>query len=467
MPTNRAPLDLRLTSAVTAGKLARLMSRQLGLGGGSSLPGLLTARFDPLALGKLVRGLPRGSILVSGTNGKTTTSRLFASILHHAGWHPVHNRTGANMTSGLIAALLDGVDLTGRSRADSALFEVDEAVLASIRAEVRPRVIVLTNLFRDQLDRYGEIDYVAHLWERSLTELSADTTVVLNGDDPALAALGQRLTVPVLYYGLDLPGAAAPDRFADSKNCPLCGSPLEYRAVHYAHLGDYACPNQDFRRPALDIAARSCEVRGIDATRVEVTGPFGTRQWDLQVPGLFNVYNLLAAVAGATTLGIPIAAIDRAVAGFQAVFGRFERLTVNDRTIFFTLVKNPVGLTEVLRTILTEPGEKGIVGFLNDNLADGTDVSWLWDAEVELLAQRCQFAVVGGTRVGDLAVRLKYAGVPSKRIHPVESIADGLDAGLERTPPGGTLYILPTYTAMLELRALASKRGYASRYWEN
>jgi len=467
MPQSKEAFDIRLTSAVTAGKLARVVSRRLGLGGGSSLPGVLAARLDPDTLGKLAAGLRYGSVLVTGTNGKTTTSRLLASILEEAGWRPVHNRTGANLASGLTTALLESANLIGRNRANCALFEVDEAVMPRIREQVRPRVIVLTNLFRDQLDRYGEIDYVASLWKRSLTDLPDDVVVAVNADDPALAALGQSLGARVIYYGLDTPASAALDRFADSKNCPRCGQPLQYSAARYAHLGTYACPAGDFARPPLDVAVTRLTTRGLDATDVEISGPFGQRAWTIQVPGLFNVYNLLAAVAGAIAMGAPAEAIDRAVAAFQAAFGRFERLEVDGRVVYFALVKNPVGLTEVMRTILTEPGEKGLVTFINDNLADGTDVSWLWDAEVEVLAERCRFAVVGGTRVGDMAVRLKYAGVPAARIRTVASIAEGLDAGLAMTPVGETLYVLPTYTAMLELRALATRRSYAGQIWEN
>lgn len=458
---------MRLTSAVAAGKIARVVSRRLGLGGGSSVPGVVAARVDPDALGKLASGLPFGSLLVTGTNGKTTTSRILAAILREAGWHPVHNRTGANLASGLTTALLESANLVGRNRADCALFEVDEAVMPRIREQVRPRVIVLTNLFRDQLDRYGEVDYVASLWQRSLLSLPRDVTVAVNADDPALAALGQRLRSRVLFYGISAPGSNSLDRFADSKDCPICGQPLQYTVVRYAHLGTYACPSGDFRRPTPDITVQSIATRGLDETIIESTGPFGARRWTLKIPGLFNVYNLLAAVAGATALGVSGDAIDRAVATFQAAFGRFERLEVDGRIVYFALVKNPVGMTEVLRTILHEPGDKGFVILINDNLADGTDVSWLWDADLELLGNRCQFAVVGGTRVGDIAVRLKYAGVPPERISTVESIAEGLDAGLGSIGAGGTLYVLPTYTAMFELRQIATRRGFAGRFWEN
>jgi lipid II isoglutaminyl synthase (glutamine-hydrolysing) len=467
--TSRAKIDLRLTSAVAAGKLAGLASRQLGIGGGTSLPGVIATRLDGAVLGKLARGLPHGTVLVTGTNGKTTTSRLLASFMTAAGWHPVHNRAGANLASGLTTALLERAGLAGQATADSALFEVDEAVLPQVQAAVRPRAIVLTNLFRDQLDRYGEVDYVASVWRQALGRVPEGTTVVLNADDPALAAIGRDLSAAKLYYGIDAPVAIERglDHFADSKNCPFCGTALRYDVVRYAHLGRFSCPNADFARPPADVSARTIEFQGVESTRVEVAGPFGARTWQFKLPGLYNVYNLLAAVAGGLALGLPLEAIDAGVRDVAAAFGRLERIPVGDKTLFFALIKNPVGFTEVMRTVLTDPGEKDLAIFINDNLADGTDVSWLWDADVELLAGRCRRVVVGGTRVGDMAVRLKYAGVPSERIIRVESVAEGLDAGLSGLPPGGTLYVLPTYTAMLDLRRLVGQRGYARHYWES
>lgn len=459
-------LDLRLTSAVAAGKLAGLASRQLRLGGGTALPGVVAGHLDADVLGKLTRGLPRGATVVTGTNGKTTTSRLLAAILREAGWNLVHNRAGANLASGLTTALLERSGLAGPD-ADSALFEIDEAVLPQVRAAIQPRAIVVTNLFRDQLDRYGEVDYVASIWREALRQIPESTTVVLNADDPALAALGRGLRAPTLYYGIDLPGGAVLDQFADSKNCPVCGAPLDYTAVRYAHLGTYRCPNGDFARPYADISVRGLNLHGVDASEVEVVGPFGARRWVVKMPGLYNVYNLLAAVAGGVALGIPIDVIERGVLSVEAAFGRLERVEVGDRGLLIALIKNPVGFTEVLRTILSAPGEKDVAIFINDNLADGTDVSWLWDADVELLAGRCRRVTVGGTRGGDMAVRLKYAGVPADHIQLVDGVEEGLDAALAATPPGDTLYVLPTYTAMLELRRLAGRRGYAKEYWES
>ena len=461
--------DPRLSSAVTVGKLTLLVSRRLGVGGGTALPGVIASRLDPSVLAKLAGGLSRGNTLVTGTNGKTTTSRLLAAILGHAGWTPVHNRAGANLTSGLTTALIEKSNLAGQPAGDGGLFEVDEAVMPRVLPAIRPRVIVLTNLFRDQLDRYGEIDFVAGLWREAVSALSPETTLVLNADDPGVAALGRNTAARVLYFGVDATPAADATigHVADSKNCPLCGTPLRYEAVHYAHVGIYRCPTGDFTRPTPDLVASELLFRGVDASTIGVDGPFGHRRWRFQLPGLYNAYNLLAAVAGAVALDAPTEAIDAAVEAFSAAFGRLERIPVGSRTLFFALIKNPVGFTEVVRTILTEPGEKHLVIAINDNLADGTDVSWLWDADVEALANRCRSVAVTGTRGGDMAVRLKYAGLPPEHIHRVSSLEEALDSGLSTLPDAGTLYVLPTYTAMLEWRKLVSHRGYAGRFWES
>lgn len=468
-PKRRFGLDPRLSAAVTLGRVASLASRRLGRGGGTALPGVVASWLDPSVLAKLAGQLPRGSALVTGTNGKTTTSRLLAAILGNAGWQLIHNRAGANLSSGLITALIERSNLTGRPRGDGGLFEVDEAVMPLVLSAIQPRVVVLTNLFRDQLDRYGEIDFVAGRWREAVQSLASDTTLVLNADDPGVAVLGRGTGARVLYYGVDAAqtDVGTLDHAADSKNCPRCGAPLRYDTVRYAHVGTYRCPTGDFARPTPDVIARALSLHGVDATEIDVDGPFGSRHWRFRLPGLYNTYNLLAAVAGAVALDIPLDAIELAVEGFSAAFGRLERIQVGERTLFFALIKNPVGFTEVLRTILADPGDKHLVIVINDNLADGTDVSWLWDADVEALAGRCGRLTVTGTRGGDMAVRLKYAGVPADRIRQAATVEEALDVGLAEVPDGGTLYVLPTYTAMLELRTLVSRRGYAGHFWES
>lgn len=468
--------DPRLAVAIGVGRWAAATIQRLGRGGGTALPGLLALRLDPASMAKLARALPRGTVLVTGTNGKTTTSRLIAEMMCGAGWMPIHNRSGSNLTSGVTSALLQRSSLLGQPRGDSGIFEVDEAVMPRLLGPLRPRLVVLTNLFRDQLDRYGEVDFVSGLWREAFQTLPAETSLVLNADDPGIAVLGRSTAASVVYYGLDAPGGrtAALGHAADSKNCPLCGKPLRYADVRYAHLGHYACPSGDFARPVPQVVARDVRARGVEGSDVVVAGPFGERHWRLPLPGLFNVYNLLAAVASAVALGAPITVIESVVARSNAAFGRFERVQVGQKRLIFALVKNPVGLTEVLRTILGEPDAPAVASrethlaiFINDNLADGTDVSWLWDAELELLAEQPARVVVGGTRAGDLAVRLKYAGVPPDRIQVIPPIEAALDAGLAGVPEGGTLHVLPTYTATLELRALLSRRGWAVRFWES
>jgi UDP-N-acetylmuramyl tripeptide synthase len=460
-------LDLRLSAAIAAGKIARLASRRFGFGGGTALPGAVAGWIDSGALGKLARALPRGSVLITGTNGKTTTSRLLAAFLAADGRKVIHNRAGANLRSGLLTALVGSTNLLGRSPFDSALFEVDEAVMPSIVSATSPRMIVLTNLFRDQLDRYGEVDYVASVWRDAVADLPSSVALILNADDPAVAALGRLTKAKVVYFGIDAPGdATRVGHVADTKNCPFCGQALKYSVVRYAHVGSYWCPSGDFERPPASISARSIVTAGVEATELEVAGSFGTRSWRFKLPGLYNVYNLLAAVAAALEVGVSIDRIGGVLEDFSGAFGRLERIAVGDRSLFFALIKNPVGFSEVLRTILDEPGDRDLAIFINDNLADGTDVSWLWDADVEPLACRIRSVVVGGTRRADMAVRLKYAGAPAERIRIADSVTGGLDLGLSMVLPGGTLYVLPTYTAMLELRTLAGSRGYASRYWE-
>ncbi len=461
-------IDLRLSIALAIGRIAGMVSRRLRVGGGTTFPGVVAERFDAHILDKLAGHLSRGTILVTGTNGKTTTSRLLATILKQCGWTTIHNRAGANLQSGLTTALLGESDFGGHPRAEWGLFEVDEAVLPQLVVSIRPKIVVITNLFRDQLDRYGEIAYLAARWRQALQRLPAASTVVLNVDDPTVASLGRGVSARVVGYGMNVSGdrLSRPDHTADSKDCPICGAELSYSGVHYAHLGFYACPNGDFRRPSPDFAVSSLLQHGAAATEMEITGPFGRRQWRVGLPGLYNSYNVLAAVAAARAMGVPMKAIDAAVDDFRAAFGRFERIEVDNRTLCIVLVKNPVGFTEVLRTILSEEGEHHLVILINDNLADGTDVSWLWDVDMEILARRCVHTIVGGARSGDMAVRLKYAGVPHECIEEVESVKLGIDRGMASVPEGGTLYALPTYTAMLELREIAARRHYTASFWK-
>jgi UDP-N-acetylmuramyl tripeptide synthase len=431
-------------AARAAGTASRLTGR-----GGTSLPGKLLLRMEPRAIERLAR--PLDSALLSATNGKTTTAAMAARILERGGRTLVHNRAGANMAGGVATALL-------RGRGDTGLFEVDEFWLPQVLPQVRPRALLLANLFRDQLDRYGELETIAERWGEALNATPIEQ-LVLNADDPVVADLG-RDRQP-LYFGVDDPGMAMAQmqHAADAKHCRRCGRAYVYDAIFMGHLGHYHCPNCGARRPQPAVTARAIELRGVRSARFELATPAGTAPVELPLPGLYNVYNALAAAALTLAMG---AAIDDVVAGLQEVapaFGRAETVQLGGRDLSILLVKNPAGANEVLRTLTLEPGEHDVLAVLNANVADGRDVSWVWDADFEVLAARVRRVTCSGTRAAEMAVRMKYAGVPVERI----IVRDELDAGLDAAigDGDGPLYALPTYTAMLALREELVQRGAA------
>ena len=410
-------MGLRLTSAVTIGKLAGLVSQRLNLGGGTTFPGLLVRKLDPSSLRLLSHRLPQGAIVVTGTNGKTTTTRMISNMLSAAGWRVVHNRSGANLVTGVVSALARDASLAGQPRADVGLFEVDEAMLPAMVGEASPRVVVITNLFRDQLDRYGEVDYVAAVWRKALRGLGPGSTLVLNADDPLVASLGRdylERAEPgprVLYYGIQDASKGRPqlDHAADSKNCTECGTPYRYEVVYYGHVGQYACPGCGLRRPQPQVYAASVQPDGLRGTEVRLGTPAGNLLVRVSIPGLYNVYNALAAASAGLALDLGSNAVRQGVERFTAAFGRIERVSADGREVYLVLVKNPVGFNQVLHTLFSGDEKRRVFILINDNFADGTDVSWLWDVDFELMADKVEFAVTAGTRGEDMANRLKYA----------------------------------------------------------
>jgi UDP-N-acetylmuramyl tripeptide synthase len=457
--------------AVAAGKLAGGLSRGLRLGGGTTLPGTVARRLDPGVLRELSAALPRGAILITGTNGKTTTSRMLAEILSAAGERVLHNRAGANLIEGLTATAVGDAGWRGRPRASIGLFETDEAALPQALAEIRPRLVLVHNLFRDQLDRYGEVDTVAGAWRAALATLPAEALVVLNADDPAVADLGAGLQARVSYYGLEdaRHAAGAGAHIADSQFCRRCGHRYDFSLAFYAHIGHYRCPSCGHSRPEPDVRLARLDLQGTAGSRLAITYPGGALELDLPLPGLYNAANATAAVAAALALGVEPARARGALERFSAAFGRIERVTAGPGgpPMLIALIKNPVGATETVRMLTAgEPaGELHLLIAINDKFADGTDVSWLWDAEFEALAGRVACAVVSGTRADDMAVRLKYAGVPEAAALVEPDLGRAVDAALAALPPGATLYVLPTYTAMLELREDLARRGWVRDFW--
>jgi lipid II isoglutaminyl synthase (glutamine-hydrolysing) len=447
-----------------AARAVGVASRASGRGGGTTLPGRLLLRLAPDALGRLGARLDRGTAIVSATNGKTTTAGMIAAALIADGRRPVHNRAGSNMTWGVATALLEQSGREG-------LFEVDEAWLSKVADQLDPTVLVLGNLFRDQLDRYGEMETLAEDWAKTVTARAGRTRFVLNADDPTIADLGRDAAGGrrdgVTYFGIEDTSQALPElqHAFDSKHCRRCGHPYAYERAFVGHLGHYSCPNCGARRPQPDVAATRIHLRGMAGSEVTVRTASGELGLQLPLPGLYNVYNALAGLAAAIELGVEPRVAATALAGARAAFGRVETIDASGTALSILLIKNPAGANEVLRTLLLEAGEEKLDLWiaLNDRIADGRDVSWVWDADFELLAGSVRRVFCAGTRAAEMALRLKYAGWPVEAIEAEPSIERSLDRALAPSPT--RLFALPTYTALLELRKLLSDRGLAEEFW--
>lgn len=472
----------RLTLAILAGRTASLVSRCIGHGG-TVLPGHVVPRIEPTALSYIARQLRGGSVIVSGTNGKTTTTRMVAHVARSAGFHPIHNRSGANLMTGLVSALASNSDLSGHPRGDLGIFEVDEATVPSAATAIAPRILALTNVFRDQLDRYGEVELVAKAWRAAAAGLDPSATLILNADDPTVAQLARDAKARVLTFGFEdrSVGGAYVAHDADRLLCPFCAARLAYAWTAYSHLGHYACPSCGWSRPRPDVAATAASVPSPTnpmGSTLTIEAPGETATLELPLPGLYNAYNALAAAAICTALGIPLDKTAGSIGGSEAVFGRFERIAVESGALVMVLVKNPVGFNQVLRALAgpspasgsalaqTGQGEKPLMVIaINDLFADGTDVSWLWDVDFEVLAERRYRVLCTGLRAQDMALRLKYAGVPCVDVEPLLSTT--IDSALATARRGQEVLVFPTYTAMLDMRHELQRRGHVSPFWED
>jgi lipid II isoglutaminyl synthase (glutamine-hydrolysing) len=439
---------IRLAIAVGTAKTVTAIVRLSGRGSASVLPGEIARRLHRKMLSLLCQQIKHGVILVVGTNGKTTTSLLLRTILEARGWKVAHNETGANLLNGLITTLLGRANLVGQIKDDYAILEVDENVLPLVLRECQPRFILALNLFRDQLDRYGEVDTISRRWQEAISPLSKDTVVVLNADDPTLSHLGQQLSQKVRFFGLNEPSLYldAIPHAVDSIYCPSCGYPLDYQGVYLSHLGDYHCPSCGFRKsqPA-----------------------FNSQEYPQILIGVYNKYNTLAAASVAQEIGIPTEAIFAVVKNFKAAFGRAEELTVNGKHVRILLSKNPVGMNETIRTVneIKKAGNASTALIvLNDRIPDGTDVSWIWDVDTEKLVESGGTLIVSGDRVYDMALRLQYSSPDSSAAKGAqlivrEDLQDAIATALQTTPERETLHILPTYSAMLEVRQILTGRS--------
>jgi UDP-N-acetylmuramyl tripeptide synthase len=523
--------SLRAGLAVVGGRTVGALSRRLHLGGGTSVVGLVAQRVYPNIVGHLATQLEHGSVVVTGTNGKTTTSGFIAAILSDAGLRVWRNREGSNLMGGIASSLVIRALPNGHLRRDGraiSILEVDEAVLPQAMRSVSARVLTFTNLFRDQLDRYGEVDSVAARWQQTLSTLSTDTILVLNADDPTTAYLGELYAGRVVYFGIDDPTldltlqqkTGERHQVIDTRTCPRCGGEYNYELRFFSHMGHYHCTGCRWHRPQPDVRAVTVRSDDFDRTRIEIASSVKavtTKQQQeivIPLPGIYNVYNALAATAVAQALEIAWEPIVTGIEQFKPIFGRGERLQIEGRTVRLLLAKNPTGFNEVLRTLFSEGTRRHVLFVLNDNVADGRDVSWIWDVDFERAVHQTMTLVVAGSRALDLALRLKYAGIAqddmtivpgaplrakkrdiaranrnkrqrknrSARVAEVEGaeaaeapapasiqgygIAEALDMAVRQTPAGETLYIVPTYTGLLEVQRELERRGLTPHYWE-
>ena len=476
----RVPGSGTRLAAVNVGKAVRYLSRALGRGGGTALPGRVATRIDPGLIASLASHIPNGCVLVTGTNGKTTSTRILAGAARAAGLEVITNPEGSNLLSGIATALLaraNGMGELAVPQSAIGIFEVDEGALPAAIEELSPRLLVITNLFRDQLDRYFEVDFIARLWERALRKLPASATVVLNADDPQVAFLGAELAAKVVYFGIEDRQWGRPglEHVADSRRCPRCGRDLLYELSFYAHLGHYACQACGWRRPDPRFGAWKVELQGIDGSQSQVTTPAGDRLIQLPLAGLYNACNALAAAAAASCLGVDPDLIQVAAQQACGVFGRLERVSVGDRQAVLVLVKNPSGFNEALRLVLSAGGQQRLLFGLNDNGPDGRDVSWIWDVDFELCRGHVASLMVCGRRSSDLAIRLKYAGLGDLIDDPEAGdpaapsdgdVASAFLAAVGETPPEQTLYVLASYTALWALRRELVRLGHLSPFWQ-
>lgn len=424
-------------------KFALFATRLTGRGG-SALPGLIADKIDAKLARKLSRNFT-STILITGTNGKTTTTKMLVEILRAGDLNIITNQSGSNLKRGITSRLIEESSLFGKIKADVAVFEVDEASLPAVAEALQPTHITILNLFRDQLDRYGELDTTAALLGNVLSR-NKGAQVLLNADDPLVASLGDKASKGhVQFFGVESSDSKKLDHdaTADSSHSPYDGSPLIYSKNWFGHLGHYKSEDDSFVRPE---AAYSLKQKELELS-MDLAGTQGVIK--LPLPGLYNAYNALAAAALATKMGVKIDVISATLHATKAAFGRVEHFDYNCRQVYLLLIKNPTGFNQVIQTFLQKhKNNSSIMIAINDNFADGRDVSWLWDSAVEEIAGK-QPVVVSGTRAYDMALRLKYADRTSD-IHLDLQVA--FEQAVRQTPQGGTVYVLPTYTAMMSLR---------------
>lgn len=455
-------MKLRVMLSVFACKFSRFAIRLLGRGG-TDFPGRVALKLCPDVLGQLAKNVT--TIIVTGTNGKTTTSRMIEQALADSGISYFANKSGANLLSGVTAEFAMHSSMTGKCHYDYALIEADEAAFKAISKYVHARAVVVTNVFRDQLDRYGE---VTHTLENIRIGVSncKDAVLCLNADDSISGSLAQMVDNPVLYYGVDTPiYHTRVAELSDAPYCRVCKHEYVYDYVTYGHLGGFRCPSCGAKRPTPQVSVSRVLRSDAEGSQVVVTADGAEYPTEISLPGGYNIYNACSTMACGKALGLDLSVVSRALARFSCGFGRMEKFDIEGASLRMILIKNPAGCNQVLNflTELTEP--MVFAACLNDRYQDGKDVSWIWDVDFERLTgmPNLETIFVSGVRADDLAMRFLYAGFPQERIKIIRDYGELVRACIDSGRPA---FLMPTYTAMLDLRGTISKQYGFKAFWE-
>lgn len=428
---------MRLVAAILLGKLVSFATRKFNIGGGSAAPGLYALKLEPKLLEKLAPRIP-AHVVITGTNGKTTTARLLSHFAQKEGIEIIRNTTGSNLERGIASSLIAQANIFGGfGKTQLGIWELDEAAFNQVVLKLNPKLIIFLNVFRDQLDRYGELDSVLKKWKVTLGKLSnSGCSIIFNGDDGNICELPASFGGKTVSFGLQTHKISGEGK-TEAKEQPL------------------------------GFEAKNIKSESIDNSSFELTVEGIKEHISLPLPGIYHIYDFLGSFAAGVSLGFSIQSMIKSLIDYSPAFGRFEKISLGENQGYLFLIKNPFGATQVLKAIAPyfKKNTKLLIA-LNDNLADGTDVSWIWDTEFELFADKSSplTVICSGTRAHDLALRLKYAGLETKQIQVRESLQEAFKAskgGLE-----GDLFILPTYTALLGLQSLLTKGGHKGHYWE-
>ena len=456
-------MKIRVFLAVSACKLTIKFLRLIGRGG-TAIPGKIALRIFPELLGFLAKDVK--CVIVTGTNGKTTSSRIIEEIYLNNGASYFANRSGANLINGITSIFIENSTLTGKPRKEHAIIECDEAASKEVCRLINPAVVLVTNVFRDQLDRYGEVSSTLKNILIGILN-SPNATVCLNADCSLTASIAEQIPNRLVFYGIDVPIYKDPvDEVSDAPHCIKCKHEYEYTYRTFGHLGGFYCPDCGYKRPETEVSVTDILSVGISSTRVRAR-VFGEDELiTINLPGGYNIYNAVGALAVSEAVGFSRTSAIEAISSFSCGFGRMELFDLGGHSARIILVKNPAGCNQVIN-YLTGLSEKTVfVCCLNDNSADGKDVSWIWDVNFEKLTDMIDLIpeiYVSGIRSGDMAVRLKYAGIDESKLR----VFDDYDKLIsEMTSQSLPVIIMPTYTAMMELRAKMSSVFGGKDFWE-